>query len=77
MVVWQHLGVDTKHPFYANRIPEFISIRTNRSVISKIPLNRVQHEIPGNFKGKKLTIDFEEILYHFFWVLMKTLRLWI
>ena len=59
MVVWQHLGVDTKHPFYAKRIPEFISVRSNRTAMSKIPLNRVQLEIPGNFKGKKLTINFE------------------
>ena len=45
-VVWQHLGVDTKHPFYSNRISEFISARKNRPITYKIPFNRAQYEIP-------------------------------
>jgi hypothetical protein len=58
-VVWQHHGVGTNNEFYDNRVQEFLSIRTNRSYRTSIPLRHISKEVIGNYNGIKLKLEYE------------------
>lgn len=58
-VLWQHLGVETDHPFWKNRVKQFHSVKTNRPYDSLIPLQKVSQELFGNYKDKILKLTFE------------------